>query len=152
MSIENSINDLIAAIKEQTAAILKVAGGAVNTAGENKVTVKVAEKTALEKKDPPAEKKTDATAKPGAAAQAKTDASSIDYSTVIKPKILAFAKMPEGRDKLTALLARFGVAKGPDLKDDQHAQFDADIDRAMAGEWDPRDAEANEEAAEEDMA
>lgn len=156
MSIENSINELIVAIKEQTAALLKTRDTVTTTvsAGDVSKTVTKAADVKPEVKKPttpPAEKPGAATVKPGADQKASAAASSIDYAETIKPKILAFAKMTEGRDKLTALLQRFGVSKGPDLLPAQHAEFNEKIDLAMAGEWDPRDADpAGDESDEDD--
>lgn len=143
MSFENAISDHAAAIRELAAAIRATVTGAAVTGAADTVqkTVDKKETVAPVKKTPPAEKPPAATGKPGADPKANSGASLIDYAAVIKPKILELAKMPEGRDKLTALLQRFGVTKGPDLKPEQHVEFDETIDRVIAGEYDPRDAE-----------
>lgn len=143
MSLENAISDHAAAIRELAAAVRATVtgGGAVTVTTTAPKTADKKETAAPEKKTPPAEKPPAATVKPGADQKANSGASSIDYAATIKPKILDLAKMPEGRDKLTALLQRFGVTKGPDLKPEQHVEFDETIDRVIAGEYDPRDAE-----------
>lgn len=140
MSLEQAITDHASAIRELASAILKVAAPTVHivsTKTDTTVEKTVEAKKEPEKKAPPAEKSAAATGKPGADPKAKEDASSIDYAT-IKIKILELAKQAEGRDRCGALLARFGVVKGPDLKPEQYVEFDALIDRTLSGEIDPR--------------
>lgn len=59
--------------------------------------------------------------------------------------VLALSKH-KGRPMVEALLSRFGVQKGPDLKPEQYARFIKDVDRVLVGEYDPHDAEATEES------
>jgi len=54
----------------------------------------------------------------------------------VKAQILAMAK-DKGREITGALLSRYGVTKGPDLKPEQYADFMADVARVLAGEYDP---------------
>lgn len=59
--------------------------------------------------------------------------------------VLALSKH-KGRPMVEALLSRFGVQKGPDLKPEQFAEFIKDVDRILTGEYDPEKAEAAEES------
>ena len=140
MSLEQAITDHASAIRELAAAILKVAAptvSIVSTKTDTTVEKAVEAKKEVEKKAPPAEKPKDATSKPGADPKANAAASSIDYAS-IRGKVLDLTKQPEGRDRCGALLARFGVTKGPDLKPEQLEEFNDLLDKTLAGEIDPR--------------
>jgi len=154
MSLEQAINDHASAIRELAAAIKSAFADTITTThavGELSVTKTeraIGAAKTEEKKDTPKEKaaagKPAASSQPGAKPQttAPADAAPTITYDAIKVKILALAKDPDaGRDKCGALLARYGVTKGPDLKPEQYAEFDADITRILAGEFDPRDAE-----------
>lgn len=145
MSLEQAILTHAESIRELAAAILKAGSGGPAAANISKTEAKPAPDKAPEakKEQPkPAPEKKAASGNPGAA-QETTDlgdaAPTIDYTT-IRAKILDLTKQPEGRDRCSALLARFGVTKGPDLKAEQHVEFDDLITQTLAGEYDPRSA------------
>lgn len=155
MSLEQAILTHAEAINSLAAAILK-AGDRVTTTHQVGALATTTTKPdakpekADAKKDPAAAKPAAATGKPGADPKAKDDASStaspsVDYSS-IRTKILELTKQGEGRDRCAALLARYGCVKGPDLKEDQWLEFDDDITKVLAGEFDPRSAINTEEA------
>ncbi|OZI58725.1 hypothetical protein [Bordetella genomosp. 1] len=63
------------------------------------------------------------------------DDTPIDYDADVKPRVLKIAQT--SRDKVVALLQRYGAKTGKDLKADQYASFVADADRVLSGEYDP---------------
>lgn len=94
---------------------------------------------------------TPATTAQPAAAQDKTSSTTdaqpntgageeVSYDQV-KSLILTIASK-QGRDKVTALLQRFGAAKGPELKQDQYAEFVVTAQKVLDGEYDPVAGEA----------
>lgn len=159
MSLEQAILTHAEAINSLAAAILKVGEVGADITTTIKVDTsaiasakpeKAAADKADTKKESTAAKPAAVTGKPGADPKAKDDASSnsspsVDYST-IRTKILELTKQDEGRDRCAALLARFGCVKGPDLKETQWEEFDADIDKVLSGKMDPRSAIETEEA------
>jgi hypothetical protein len=89
---------------------------------------------------------TPATTAQPAAAQDKTSSTTgaqpntgageeVSYDQV-KALILTIASK-QGRDKVTALLQRFGAAKGPELKVEQYAEFVGTAQKVLDGEYDP---------------
>jgi len=69
-------------------------------------------------------------------AQANTGAGEEVSYDQVKSLILTIASK-QGRDKVTALLQRFGAAKGPELKQDQYAEFVVTAQKVLDGEYDP---------------
>ena len=65
-------------------------------------------------------------------AQASTAATEpVNYEKGVKPLILKIITV-KGREAATAAFAKFGVAKGPDLKPEQYAQFVAHANEVLA--------------------
>ncbi len=85
---------------------------------------------------PTTEKAAAASAPAGAA-----EADGLEYVRDIRPLVVKVST-EKGRETITALLQRYGVAKGPDLTPEQWADFKNDAERTLSGEWDPVDADA----------
>lgn len=56
----------------------------------------------------------------------------LDYVADVRPLVLKVGALPDGREKLTALLAKFGVAKGPELSADKLPAFKGELDTLLA--------------------
>lgn len=80
------------------------------------------------KDKPAAEVKTDTTAKEKPVEEAK--ATEVTYDQ-IKPLIIK-VNTTKGREAATKLLADFGVARGPDLKPEQYADFFAAATKVLS--------------------
>lgn len=65
------------------------------------------------------------------------------YDPHVKTQILTLSK-EKGRQTVEALLSRYGVQRGPDLKPEQFAGFVNDAKRILAGEYDPMKADEAE--------
>ncbi|MGZ3184387.1 MAG: hypothetical protein ACXU8N_18275 [Telluria sp.] len=163
MSLEQAITDHASALRELAAAIRATVGGAHVTAAavaSAHVTAEaVAEKAISDaKKDgaknlastalkpqaavitkSPDEVKAAAAAAATATTAASSDAPAPTYDDV-KAKVLALSK-DKGREPTVQLLERHGVAKAPDLKPEQYADFIKDVDAIMAGTYNPEAAE-----------
>lgn len=163
MSLEQAISDHAAAIRELAAAILKAGDRVTTTHAIGPNTVSVTEtKSAAGKPEVKADAKPDpkpqgaakpagVTGKPGADQKASSAASSMLSYEDVKVKILELSKKStdgfEGRAKCAALLERFGVTKGPDLKDTQYEEFSTLINKVLTGAYDPRDGDPQDESA-----
>lgn len=149
MSLEAAIIDNTIAVRELIAAMTsRIGADKIATAAPAEVLtekdtkaeiVKPAAKPKPEAKKPEAEKTVAPT--PSADGQTGTADSSdaVTYDQV-KAKILELSK-DKGREPTIALMARYGVTKGPDLKPTQFAEFIADVDAILAGTYDPEAAE-----------
>lgn len=137
MSLEQALQDLTAAIREQTAAVVAANGSAPAAPAEPvKATKKVVKAEADEAPTKPAAKK--------AAAPAEDDADeAIPYADVQK-QIIAVANA-KGPEAARAVLKKFGVTKGQELKTEQYAE----VIKAMKGAL---KAAAPAEDEEEDLA
>lgn len=151
MSLEQAITDHASALRELAAAIRATVGAGVTDVataaaahqviadakkGDNvKAQAAAGTKPAEEVKAAAASTTTTA----AAATKASTDAPAPTYDDV-KAKVLALSK-DKGREPTVQLLLRHGVAKAPDLKPEQYADFIADVDAIIAGTYDPEAAE-----------
>ena len=160
MSLEATIAENTAAIRELINALLT--RGAIPTADQvaaavpaQAEAVKTAEaaetsKPAATSKPKAEAKKAEASPSTGTTSESAASAAPSDTGAStgsaaptydeVKAKILLLAK-EKGREATTALLQRHGVAKGPDLKPEQFAEFIADAEKVMAGEYDPMASE-----------
>jgi hypothetical protein len=144
MSLESSIEMLAQAINELAAAhrgggtSLDVAPKAL-TRMEEKIEQRATEIVNADKKKEIGEKKsaeaptTDKSSK----ASAPTTESSLPEPTYDDVKKLILAISAKSRDKVVALLARYGAKKGPDLKEDQYALFVHEGNLVLSGDLDP---------------
>lgn len=130
MSIETLITELIAAVKENTAAIIAAKS---TPAGEAKAdakptTAKEAVTQALDTaKEAKAKKEAEAKAKAEAEAAKTEEVKALDYDKDIAPALTAFLKK-HGRDAFGTLLSPFGAKKGGEIKADDYAAVLAAID------------------------
>lgn len=149
MSLEIALQENTAAIKELIAKL--TAEGMTQRAAVGTVMHQVAQEATSKpeevKKEAPAKKPAAETASSPSGAtppttEKKADAPAGNQPTYdqVKDKLLALSK-EKGREPTVALLSRFGVARGPDLKPDQYAKFIADVDAIFAGTYDPEAAE-----------
>lgn len=68
------------------------------------------------------------------------DSAKLDYTQDIRPLVVKVSQ-DKGRDTITALLQRFGVGKGPELKPEQWAEFKDYAERTLSGDYNPLEAE-----------
>lgn len=145
MSLEQTLAENTAALREHTAAIRELLKHHTGTAATT-VTVVAGKK---EKADPKPEAAPASEPTPTASASSASSstestqtgaAGGVEYVQIQKlvPQI---AKTPEGTEKVVALFGRYGVKRGPELKPEQYDDFYADLVRVEAGELDPRTAE-----------
>src|SRR5262245_61676796 len=137
MSIETLITDLIAAVRENTAAIVAQAGaqkvfgeGKTEEVKEEKKPTTAAEAVADAKKaaaDAKAKKEAEAKAAEAAAAAKADEGKALDYDKDIAPALTGFLKK-HGRDAFGVLLQPFGAKKGGEVKADDYAALLAAID------------------------
>lgn len=149
MSLEQAINENTVALRDLLAAIKSGAPLAAPTGtapAADKPKADAAAKTAdvkAEVKKPAAQSSGTTKESAASAASSGTGESSgeqVTYDGHVKPKILTLAK-EKGRPPVEALLSRYGVTKGTDLKPEQYAEFVIDADRVLSGEYDPMAAE-----------
>lgn len=107
-SLADTLEELIAAIRENTAALQGAKGS---------VTVKVTK--------PAAPKPAPAVEAPAAAVVAVPT-----YDSDVRPVALKLAQA-KGREALVALLAKFGAKAGPELPADKYSEFVAEATAAM---------------------
>lgn len=133
MSIEEKLDALTAAIVNLTAAVQGKAGGqpddavkpaVVKTAKPEPTTILLGNGAEVVVPDvataTPA--RVAAVSAPPAAPAPAPVAEALDYVKDVRPLILRISK-EKGRDTAVALLQKFGVAGGPDLKPEQLADF-----------------------------
>jgi|SRR5580765_1196681 len=82
-------------------------------------------------------KKSEPTTPKSSEASAPTTAESLPEPTYDDVKKIILAISGKSRNKVIALLARYGAAKGPDLKPEQYALFVVEGNAVLAGELDP---------------
>lgn len=134
MSLEQTIIDLVAAIRENTAAIVAAKSGAApaevkteekkpTTAKEAVAQAEAAAKESKAKKEAEAKAKAEAEA----AEKSKAEDKAPSYETDVQPKLTAFLSA-HGRDAFFALLKPFNAKKGTEVKADDYAAVLAAID------------------------
>ena len=140
VAIDNTI-----AIRDLIKAMTSRADANVDAAVHAAVKEVVADAKATTKAKPEAKKqeKGDAgtsASKPEAGQGSSDDTPAGPTYDEARAKILDLSQK-KGRDVTVALLQRFGATKGPELKESQYAEFIADADRVIAGEYDPMASE-----------
>jgi len=138
MSLESSIELLAQAINNLVAAQtmsssvslpdkdIKTAGQALKQA-EGALQEAAAKKSKAEAPTTPESSK----------ASAPTTGSSLPEPGYEDVKKLILAISAKSRDKVVALLARYGAKKGPDLKEEQYALFVHEGNLVLSGDLDP---------------
>lgn len=135
MSLEQTIGELVAAVRENTAALVALANsqktfaeGKTEPAEQKKPTAaKEAINQALDAaKEAKAKKEADAAAA-AAAANKADETKALDYDKDIAPALTAFLKK-HGRDAFGSLLSPFGAKKGGEIKANDYAAVLAAID------------------------
>lgn len=134
MSLEQAITDHAAAIRELAAAIRATTGGADKPAAADKPTPKADPKPETKKSDAkPASSPSGAERQ---SADPKAGAQDTDYAAV-KAAILAVSKA-KGREPTMAMLSRFGVTNGTELKTEQYADVVSMAKGVLDGTIDPQ--------------
>jgi hypothetical protein len=139
MSLESSIELLAHAINELTAAVR--GGQTVQEKAAEDVMIQFYKNrdTAGDKPEKTEVKKSPEvpTTPEPSKASAQTTESSSPAPTYDDVKKLILAISAKNRDKVVALLARYGAKKGPDLKEEQYALFVHEGNLILSGDLDP---------------
>lgn len=122
MSLEN-------VIQENTAALLKLVATLNSTAGNVQEATPANDAKPAETTKAPAKSTGSKPSKP--APKAAQEGPALIYEDV-KKRVVEVSKA-KGRDDTIDLLARFGVDKAPDLKENQYAQFVEAADLVLSG-------------------
>jgi len=127
MSLENDIQDLTAAIREQTA-VIAASMGAATTKTEKAVakTEKVTSINTAKAKKPAAKK-----AKPEVD-EDEGEESEVTYAQVEKAiSTLAKTALPKGRKRAIEILADYDAKKGPQVDESHYPAILRDLDEAI---------------------
>jgi hypothetical protein len=148
MSLESSIELLAQAINNlaaaQTMNSISAPKVQVTTAevmaerDASQSTVADAKKKVTEKKLKETEAPTTDESSPASVPTTESSSPEPSYEDVRK-QILAIAG--KSRDKVVALLSRYGAKNGQELKPEQYAKFIADGERVLSGDYDPEKGE-----------